>query len=208
LRPQDRVDFETWNHPNAFPTYRCAAAEAQAVGRLLTEPTILIGTISFSYGQSMIRYVRRGCLLLLITAAVLGTGSLIYGLTRPSALGQLARLAHIERTTDLVRVQAALLQQIPVGSSTHTIERFLHESDVEVDVDLMLHSRDPVSAPHFENKYIYCHPTDFAYGITCRVFDDADRLTFPCRDAFDIAFEFDGNDRLRMISVTDESRCL
>src|SRR4051794_9668835 len=132
----------------------------------------------------MIGYVRRGCLLLLVAAVLFATGRLIYGLTRPSALGQLARLAHIERTTDLASVQAALLRQLPVGTSAHILERFLHESGVNVDLDLMLHSRDSLSAPRFENKYVYCYPTDFAYGITCRVFDDPERLTFPCRDAF------------------------
>src|SRR4029453_1931256 len=100
-----------------------SAADAQSVRRCLIQqqlqhdmPTIRQScrySSSFSYRQSMIRYVRRGCLLLLVIAAVLVTARLLYGLTRPSALGQLARLAHIERTTDLARVQAALLQQLP-----------------------------------------------------------------------------------------------
>jgi hypothetical protein len=153
-------------------------------------------------------HVRRGCLLLVVAAAFLIAGRLIYGLTRPSALGQLARLARIERTTDLTNVQAALLQELPVGSSAHTVNQFLHESDVNVDVELILRSRDSSFGSHFGNNYVYCYPTDFSYGVTCRVLDDRDRLTFPCRDAFAIAFEFDSNDRLRTIIVTDESRCL
>src|SRR4051812_2835120 len=126
------------------------------------------------------KFARRGCLILFVITTFFATGRVIYGLTRPSALGQLAVLARIDRTTDLAHIQTALLGQLPIGTSTRTLERYLHDSGVIVDVNLMLHSRNSVAAPRTITNNVACYPTDFTYGFTCLVIDDPDRLTFPC----------------------------
>ena len=171
----------------------------------------------------IMKKVWRGCLISIVIGLLLFCGSLVYFASRPSALDNLHRFAQMPSysPSDLQAVRSALLQLVPIGTPESAVYQFLRQTGVALAVPAAVtlipivtpdpNTRFPVyiaELPSTAQTLIHCSPRDLTSGIWCAIGEDPNRLDFPCRGAFTVQFVLGRDNKLKDITVQDNSACL